>query len=290
MAQDEGTKGAGFVEQTLMLPSRVWNLVEDLARTSDKEPSEVVADAVRFLVSGGGSTAAPASIAGPVSSSAPAGADTAAPSSTIAALGGGAIAPKLAAVHGEELGSAVLHEVLAEVMTIVEQKDHFIKQHSKEVASFATRIAKALDMEPEQTLIVETAALMHDIGKSRIPEEILGKKGRLTQGEWEFVKQYPEFSAEIVGEFLHLAEVVPAVRHHQERWDGTGYPDGLRGDEIPLGAQIVGLCDVYDVLTSDRAYRPALPPDIARRTIESGVGRLWNAEIAELLMGIVDGD
>jgi HD-GYP domain-containing protein (c-di-GMP phosphodiesterase class II) len=187
-------------------------------------------------------------------------------------------------VVAEELGSERLRRRFLEVMTAVEEKDHFINRHSESVADLARRTAETLGLESTAIETIETAAIVHDIGKSRVPEAILGKRGRLSSDEWALVKRYPEFSAEILERFEHLGPVVPVVLHHQERWDGTGYPRSLAGDEIPIGAQIVGICDVYDVLTSDRAYRPALPSDIARRTIEGGIDRLWNPIVAEVFL------
>ncbi len=98
------------------------------------------------------------------------------------------------------------------------------------------------------------------------------------------MKKYPTFGVEMLSTFEALAEVRDIVGAHQERWDGSGYPSGLAGDDIPIGAQIVGLCDVYTVLTSERSYRPALAPDTARRTIESGAERLWNPDLVHKLL------
>lgn len=276
-----------FIEQTILLPRSLWSRLEAACEANDREPSEFIAEAVRGLLSRG---SAPASVGGTIGD----------PGSRVASLAAGIdpgpmepvsedgsipdIEAKLADLYEEPLDSAELRDKFLQVMAKVEAKDHFIERHSEKVASLARHTAEALDQSAREVLAIETAGLVHDIGKSLVPEAILGKKGRLTADEWATVQRYPEFSARILEPFEHLDEVIPLVRHHQERWDGSGYPDGLQEDAIPLGAQIVGICDVYDVLTSDRAYRPALPPDVARRTIEGGIGRLWNPDIAEVLL------
>lgn len=284
--QNAAHKGrSDFIEQTILLPRNLWTRVEDLCSSGDREPSELIAEALRMLMMGGGT---PASVSGPMGGNRM--------SSLIGGRGAGAaslsdqrgsvtdVAPRLADVRGEKLGSVKLRNRLLEVMASVEAKDHFIERHAEKVASLARHTAEALGRPDDEVLAIETAALVHDIGKSRIPETVLGKKGRLDADEWALVKCYPVFSAEILEPFEKLQSVIELVRHHQERWDGSGYPDALAGDEIPFGAQVVGICDVYDVLTSERAYRPALTPDVARETIQGGAGRLWNPELVTVLL------
>lgn len=273
-----------FVEQTILLPRSLWSRIEELCTESGKEPSELVTEAIRLLMARGGH-GVPASVAGPAASGISWLAE-AAGSSRAGRIAGAVVdvEERLAAVREEQLVGQELRARLAEIMAAVEAKDHFIERHSEKVASLARRVAEALGRAGDEVEAIDTAGLLHDLGKSRVPEEILGKKGRLTADEWALVKRYPEFSADLLAPLTDLAAVVPLVRHHQERWDGSGYPDGLSGDDIPLGAQIVGLCDVYDVLTSDRSYRPSLPPDVARRTLEGGTGRLWNPVVAETLL------
>jgi putative nucleotidyltransferase with HDIG domain len=170
-------------------------------------------------------------------------------------------------------------------MESVDKRDGFTGSHSRAVAKLAVQLGDAVGITGASRAELEIAALVHDLGKMRVPEEILGKQGRLTAAEWALVKQYPEFGAEMLRPFAHLENVRQAVGAHQERWDGSGYPAGLEGDSIPVAAQIVGLCDVFTVLTSERSYRPALATDTARRTIECGAGRLWNPELVRQLLG-----
>ncbi len=270
-------KPGGFVEQVVYVPSRLWARVEDICEQSAKEPSEVIADALRLMMSGG-VPAAPASVGGTVAA-APVESDDAP-----AAVDSASAEDLLAEVAGEPRSSAELRTRLEEIMTGVEERDSFINRHSVTVAELARKLSEQLELGDDDAECIELAALVHDIGKLRVPETVLNKSGKLTPEEWALVKQYPEFGAEILGDFDNLGEVAPLVRSHQERWDGSGYPDGLAGDDIPLGAQIVGICDVYNVLTSERAYRPALSPEIARRTIESGEGRLWKPDLGRALL------
>lgn len=272
-------KPGGFVEQVVYVPSRLWSRVEDICEQSAKEPSEVIAEALRLMLSGGVPTA-PASVGGTA-------ADTQSPAGnegSPVAVDAASTEDLLTQLIDEPLESAKLRERLEEIMTSVEERDSFFERHSGTVAGLARRMAEEHGLSASEATCIEVAALVHDIGKLRVPESVLNKRGKLTPEEWALVKQYPEFGAEILSDFPSLAEVAPLVRSHQERWDGSGYPDGLAGDEIPLGAQIIGICDVYNVLTSERAYRPALSPEIARRTIESGEGRLWQPDLGRVLL------
>src|SRR5262249_58843793 len=110
-----------------------------------------------------------------------------------------------------------------------------------------------LDLEAVRS--VELGAVLHDIGKVRVPESILNKPGKLTETEWEIMKTHPEVGERILSPIQSLQAVLPIVRHHHERWDGTGYPDALAGRAVPLGARIVAVCDAYRAMTEDRPYR-----------------------------------
>lgn len=280
MANETARAASEFVERAFLLPRRLSERIDSICEAQAKEPSEVVTEALRAMVSG--------STAQPQRGTAPSLADLAGETEAEEASGVAPVSVDLDAMFGSlwdhEIDSAELREGLAECMRRVERKDHFINRHAESVAKLATGTADHLQLSDEHRRVIEMSALVHDIGKIRLPDEILGKKGRLTPEEWRLVRRYPEFGAEILSRFTHLERVAHLVRHHQERWDGSGYPDGLREEQIPLGAQIVAVCDVYHVLTSERAYRPALTDEIARKTIEGGIGRLWNPELARVLL------
>ncbi len=278
-------KPGGFVEQVVYLPSRLWARVEDVCEQSVKEPSEVIADALRLMLSGGVPTA-PASVGGTTPTTSRLADQEEQPN----AIDADSTEELLAQLADEALDSPELRARLEEIMTRVEERDSFVESHSLAVAELARKSAQQHELDDLETARIEIAALVHDIGKLRVPESVLNKRGKLTPEEWTLVKQYPEFGAEILSEVPSLREIAPLVGAHQERWDGSGYPDGLAGEDIPLGAQIIGICDVYNVLTSERAYRPALSPEIARRTIESGASRLWMPDLVQVLLDEVLAD
>lgn len=160
----------------------------------------------------------------------------------------------------------VTEELLDLMVAAIEARDPYTSGHSKRVARASRIIAKAIGLKPEHVERVEVAALLHDVGK--IDEQfarILAKEGRLTPEEWETMKRHPVRSAELVGMLTSLKDIVPAVRHHHENWDGTGYPHNLKGEDIPLASRIIMFADTLDAITTDRPYRKALDIEEARR-------------------------
>jgi len=173
--------------------------------------------------------------------------------------------------HSEEI--AALHLRTIEALSLaIEAKDHTTHDHLKRVQAYAVQIGADLGLAAEELDAVRAASLLHDIGKLAVPEQILSKPGRLTPEEFEKMKIHPVVGAEILSRVQFPYPVVPVVRSHHERWDGNGYPDGLRGEEIPLGARILAVVDCFDALTTDRPYRRALPVDevINQMRLESG--------------------
>ena len=122
---------------------------------------------------------------------------------------------------------------------------------------------------------------MHDIGKIGVPDDILRKPGELTEQEWALMKRHPVIGAEILALVRPLHRVIPIVKHHQERYDGTGYPDGLAGEEIPLGARILAVVDAYSAMTDDRAYRRGLAPEQAFEELKRGAGTQFDPKVVE---------
>ena len=144
-------------------------------------------------------------------------------------------------------------------------------------------------MRERETGTVERAALLHDIGKLAIPRAILEKPGPLSAQEWEVVRRHPVLGEAVVHALSPDAEVERLVRHHHERWDGRGYPDGLAGERIPLGARVIAACDAFDAMTSTRAYRPARATVPALAEIARGAGSQFDAAAAAALVMAVDG-
>ncbi len=152
---------------------------------------------------------------------------------------------------------------LEALVNALEAKDPFIRGHSTRVADLGALIAAELGLGDEQVEQVRMAGRLHDIGKIGIREEILNKEGPLTTEEYEQVKQHVVVGSQILAPLTHLGEIISYVRSHHERWDGQGYPDALKSEQIPLGARILAAAEIYDALTTARPYQEKMPPDVA---------------------------
>ncbi len=188
----------------------------------------------------------------------------------------------------QELDSAAVQQSLRALMEAVESKDSYTREHSLEVSELTRRLCAMVGLNERETLAVEVGALVHDIGKVGIPDEILQKPGPLTTRERMQIEQHPEIGAQILTPLPALKEVVPLVLHHHERWDGTGYPHGLAGANIPVGSQIISLCDVWHALTSDRSYRPAFSDEVARGIITDGRDTEWPGELVDAFFQVIE--
>ena len=168
-----------------------------------------------------------------------------------------------------------------------EEHDPFATGRYQRVATLSSRVAEAVGLRGREVSWLRVAAYLYDLGRSRVPPAILNKPGALTPDEWEIMKQHPLASEEIAADLGFPEEIRPAIRHHHERWDGSGYPAGLRGEEIPMLARILALGDVYDALTSDRPYRPAFPPDDALTIMHAEAGRKLDPELFRVFRTVV---
>src|ERR671933_1705579 len=144
---------------------------------------------------------------------------------------------------------------LEALVNALEAKDPYLRGHSARVADLSATVAAQLDATDEQIEAVRTGGRLHDIGKIGIREEILNKQGPLTEQEYDHVKQHVTVGSQILAPLVHLKDVISFVRSHHERWDGTGYPDRLAGEAIPLGARIIGAVEIYDAMTTSRPYQ-----------------------------------
>jgi putative nucleotidyltransferase with HDIG domain len=156
---------------------------------------------------------------------------------------------------GRQKAAHTYFKAATALVEAIEKRDRFVSRHSIRVANLAKKIGRQLGLTPEEVNLVHRAALLHDIGLIAIPERVLQKKGALTESEFTQIMSHAALSAEIVGKFEEFKEVVPIIRSHHEHYDGSGYPKGLKGDEIPLGARILALADSYVAMTSPRPYR-----------------------------------
>jgi len=160
----------------------------------------------------------------------------------------------------------------------IESSDSYTFGHCSRVADNAVAVAQALGLDELAVTTIRLGAYLHDLGKVKVPHEILNKPGPLTRDEFEVVQMHPVWGIELLDEVEFPWDLKPIIRWHHEKYDGTGYPDRLRGDEIPLAAQIVGIVDVYDALTTTRSYRPAMPHAKAMATIVE-MRASWSAEV-----------
>jgi diguanylate cyclase (GGDEF)-like protein/putative nucleotidyltransferase with HDIG domain len=184
--------------------------------------------------------------------------------------------------HVEEMAALHLRTIEALALAI-EAKDHTTHEHLKRVRVYAVEIAKQLKVSEEELEALRAASLLHDIGKLAVPEHIISKPGKLTPEEFEKMKIHPIVGAEILERVQFPYPVVPIVRAHHEKWDGSGYPLGLRGEEIPMGARILAAVDCLDALASDRQYRRALPLHEAMRHVEMEAGTSFDPAVVEVL-------
>lgn len=161
----------------------------------------------------------------------------------------------------------------------MEAKDPYTRGHSERVTEYAELIASGLDLPPEEQEMIRNAALMHDIGKVGIPLDALNKPQKLTREEYELFKEHPDKGRRILEPLEFLSSIVPAIYHHHEQYDGTGYPLGLKGEDIPRAARILAVADTYDAMTSDRAYRKALPHEIAIAELRRCAGSQFDPAI-----------
>jgi putative nucleotidyltransferase with HDIG domain len=175
-------------------------------------------------------------------------------------------------------------QALRGLANALEAKDPYTHGHSERVGHWAGRTATAMKLPRDVAAVVAQAGLLHDIGKIGVPELVLRKPGPLGAGEWEVMRQHPVTGAQIVAPFEFFAEGALIIRHHHERCDGSGYPDGLLRDAIPLGSRIVAVVDVYDALTSDRPYRRALSVSDAIGELTREAGRTLDGDVVEAFL------
>ncbi len=176
-------------------------------------------------------------------------------------------------VYTDELDNA--ETVLFSLALSIEAKDPYTKGHCDRLSSYAEAIGHRLGMPHEQCVALRRAGVVHDIGKIGVPESVLVKMGPLNAEEWGIMKQHPIIGERICSPLKSFRLVLPVIRHHHEKLDGSGYPDGLKGDQIPLTARVLQITDIYDALITDRPYRKALSHEVAIATMRDESKRGW---------------
>ena len=180
--------------------------------------------------------------------------------------------------------------VLQVMAKVLEAKDPYTKFHSENVAKFARKIAKAMGYSPEEVEMIQVAGILHDFGKIGVKEGVLNKVGHLTDKEFDAVKRHPVIAATILEPIEELNSVIADIRHHHEYYNGHGYPSGLKGEEIPLGARILQVADAYDAMTSQRSYHDPMDKAEAIRELRRCAGSQFDPRIVEVFIKIVEGD
>lgn len=169
----------------------------------------------------------------------------------------------------------------------VEAKDTYTRGHSERVAEYSTKLAGAIGLPLQQLELIQGAALLHDIGKIGVSGNILRKPGALTAIEFQQVKKHPAIGERICTSLKFAREMLPIIRHHHEHYNGMGYPDGLKGEKIPLMARIVAVADAFDAMTSDRPYRSGMTPEEALKIMEDGAGGQWDSELVTVFIRLI---
>jgi len=167
------------------------------------------------------------------------------------------------AQFAEEKYPEILFECFRAIISTLEEKDSYTHGHSIRVSEYSVLMAHELGLDDQEVREVELSALFHDIGKIGVPDSVLLKPARLSRAEFEIMKSHPVRSARILEKVSSLHNLIPGIKHHHERFDGLGYPDGLRGEHIPLFARIILIADTFDAMTSTRPYRLALDKEVA---------------------------
>ncbi len=180
-----------------------------------------------------------------------------------------------------------LIEMVTSLAGAIDAKDPYTKGHSTSVSRYAEALARAINLPEEEVQKITLGGLLHDVGKIGIPENVLRKPGKLEADEWEIMKQHPVIGAEkVLAPNEALSHLIPIVKYHHEHMDGSGYPEHLKGDEIPLSARIVAVADTYHALISDRPYRKGMSVEKACEILQEGAGKLWDADLVRHFIAI----
>ena len=180
-----------------------------------------------------------------------------------------------------------LSRQLARLAERLERKDRSARDHNAAVSRIAVRVAAQLGLRGETLRRVELGALLHDVGKLDVPDRILGKPTRLTDLEWRVMRRHAASGERLLLHILDLPDVLAIVRSHHERWDGAGYPDGIRGEAIPLGARIVAVADAFRAMTEPRPYRRPRSREEALEEISAASGRQFDPDCVDALRSVV---
>jgi len=178
--------------------------------------------------------------------------------------------------------------ILSVMNRVLENKDPYTRFHSHSVAIWSRTIARRTGMSEEHLIRLGLAAVFHDFGKIGIPEEILNKPSRLTEEEFSIMKQHPTIARDLLSSLELMSDLLPAITHHHERWDGGGYPAGLKGAQTPFWARIICLADAYDTMASRRTYKAPMPADAILKELHKGRGTQFDPELVDVMIRILE--
>ena len=193
-------------------------------------------------------------------------------------------------IEEKNISEKLLIELTQALATTIDAKDKYTSGHSRRVAEYSKMLAAALGKGEKEQQEIYLFALLHDIGKIGIPDGIINKQDKLSEEEYAEIKKHPQIGYEILKSITILPNLKSGVRWHHERLDGKGYPDGLKGNEIPEYARIISVADSYDAMTSNRSYRDSLSQEIVRTEIKKNIGIQFDPDVAEKMLEIIDND
>ena len=173
------------------------------------------------------------------------------------------------------------HDFVECITSALDARDPYTGNHSRRVSDMACFLCIKLGISHAETQEIHIAGHLHDIGKIGVPDRVLQKPTKLNDEEWQLMKKHPEIGAEILSKSEHFTRLGAIILHHHERYDGKGYPFGAKGEEIPLGARIIAVCDSIDAMASARAYRNSLPLEVCRSEIEKNIGLMYDPTVAK---------
>lgn len=176
------------------------------------------------------------------------------------------------------------HDIIECIMSALDAKDSYTAGHSQRVSDMTMKVCKLIGLKRENVEKIHIAAHLHDIGKIGIPDAVLNKQDKLSEDEWQAMKRHPEIGATILSKSKYLNELKEIVLYHHERYDGKGYPEGLKGEKIPIGSRIIAICDSIDAMTSTRSYRNAHTLEYCYSEIEKNLGIIYDPIIGKYVL------
>lgn len=176
------------------------------------------------------------------------------------------------------------HEIIECITGALDAKDRYTANHSWRVSELAKKICEIIGLSNSDTNEIHIAAHLHDIGKIGVPDSILNKEGPLTTDEWDIIKKHSRIGYDILNKSSRMKQISGIVLHHHERYDGKGYPDGIKGNDIPLGSRIIAVCDSIDAMTTQRSYRSILTPEECYIEIEKNLGFMYDPFIGKYIL------